>query len=134
MNPAGFSYAGFALKDCLKGAALPYVEVHISSIAKRQIQCVLSDVAEGLVAGSECIPTSSVSRRCLRFCGHGASRRSPDSLLNKPEGPPCSSMPTEPERDSRAAPRIQFNEHIEVDSPRLLAEHQRDHRQAEHDA
>ena len=22
MNPAGFSYAGFALKDCLKGAAL----------------------------------------------------------------------------------------------------------------
>ena len=31
-------------------------------------------------------------------------------------------------------PRIQFNEHIEVDSLRLLAEHQRDHRQAEHDA
>ena len=51
MNPAGFSYAGFALKDCLKGAALPYVEVHISSIAKRQIHCVLSDVAEGLIAG-----------------------------------------------------------------------------------
>ena len=51
MNPAGFSYAGFALTDCLKGAALPYVEVHISSIAKRQIHCVLSDVAEGLIAG-----------------------------------------------------------------------------------
>jgi 3-dehydroquinate dehydratase-2 len=51
MNPAGFSYAGFALRDCLKGAALPYVEVHISSIAKRNIHCVLSDVAEGLVTG-----------------------------------------------------------------------------------
>ena len=51
MNPAGFSYAGYALKDCIKGAALPYVEVHISSIAKRNIHCVLSDVAEGVITG-----------------------------------------------------------------------------------
>ncbi|MBX9699304.1 MAG: 3-dehydroquinate dehydratase [Acetobacteraceae bacterium] len=51
MNPAGFSYAGHALKDCVKGAALPYVEVHISSIHKRGIHCVLSDIAEGVVAG-----------------------------------------------------------------------------------
>ena len=51
MNPAGFTYAGFALKDCIKGAALPYVEVHISSIAKRQIHYVLSDVAEGVITG-----------------------------------------------------------------------------------
>ncbi len=51
MNPAGFTYAGFALKDCIKGAALPYVEVHISSIAKRQIHCVLSDAAEGVITG-----------------------------------------------------------------------------------
>ena len=51
MNPAGFTYAGFALKDCIKGAALPYVEVHISNIAKRNIHCVLSDVAEGFITG-----------------------------------------------------------------------------------
>jgi len=51
MNPAGFSYAGFVLKDCLKGATLPYVEVHISNIAKRNIHCVLSDVAEGFITG-----------------------------------------------------------------------------------
>ena len=51
MNPAGFTYAGFALKDCIKGAGLPYVEVHISSIAKRNIHCVLSDVAEGIITG-----------------------------------------------------------------------------------
>ena len=51
MNPAGFTYAGFALKDCIKGAALPYVEVHISSIAKRNIHCVLSDVAEEVITG-----------------------------------------------------------------------------------
>ena len=51
MNPAGFTYAGFALKDCVKGAGLPYVEVHISNIAKRSIHCVLSDVAEGFITG-----------------------------------------------------------------------------------
>jgi 3-dehydroquinate dehydratase-2 len=51
MNPAGFTYAGFALKDCIKGAALPYVEVHISNIAKRNIHCVLSDAAEGMITG-----------------------------------------------------------------------------------
>lgn len=51
MNPAGFSYAGYALKDCVKGANLPYVEIHISSIARRHIHCVLSDVAVGLITG-----------------------------------------------------------------------------------
>jgi 3-dehydroquinate dehydratase-2 len=51
MNPAGFTYAGFALKDCIKGAALPYVEVHISNIAKRNIHCVLSDAADGMITG-----------------------------------------------------------------------------------
>ena len=51
INPAGFTYAGFALKDCVKGAGLPYVEVHISNIAKRGIHCVLSEVSEGLITG-----------------------------------------------------------------------------------
>lgn len=51
MNPAGFTYAGYALKDCIKGEGLPYVEVHISSIVKRNIHCVLSDVAEGMITG-----------------------------------------------------------------------------------
>ena len=34
-----------------QGGALPYVEVHISSIAKRNIHCVLSDAAEGMITG-----------------------------------------------------------------------------------
>ena len=51
MNPAGFSYAGYALRDCLKGAALPYVEVHISNVATRGLHCVLSDVSIGTIAG-----------------------------------------------------------------------------------
>jgi 3-dehydroquinate dehydratase-2 len=51
MNPAGFTYAGYALRDCIKGAGLPYVEVHISNIAARKIHCVLSDVSVGFITG-----------------------------------------------------------------------------------
>lgn len=51
MNPAGFTYAGYALKDCIKGSGLPYVEIHISNIAKRGIHCVLSEISEGMLTG-----------------------------------------------------------------------------------
>lgn len=51
MNPAGFSYAGYALKDCVKGAGLPYVEIHISNVHARAIHCVLSDAAVGVLTG-----------------------------------------------------------------------------------
>ena len=51
MNPAGFNHAGYALRDCVRGAALPYVEVHMSNVEKRGIHSVLSGVAEGVVYG-----------------------------------------------------------------------------------
>ncbi len=51
MNPAGFSCAGYAPKDCVKGVGLPYVEIHISNIHKRRIESVLSDAAEGVITG-----------------------------------------------------------------------------------
>ena len=51
MNPAGFNHAGYALRDCVRGAALPYVEVHMSNVEKRGIRSVLSVVAEGVVYG-----------------------------------------------------------------------------------
>jgi 3-dehydroquinate dehydratase-2 len=51
MNPAGFSHAGYALRDCIKGTDLPYVEVHISNIEKRGLHSVLACVAEGAVFG-----------------------------------------------------------------------------------
>lgn len=31
MNPAGFTYAGYALRDCLRAIPLPYVEIHMSN-------------------------------------------------------------------------------------------------------
>lgn len=51
MNPAGFTYAGYALRDCILGVNLPYIEIHISNIAKRNIHCVLSDISIGLITG-----------------------------------------------------------------------------------
>ena len=51
MNPAGFLYAGYALRDCLRGVNLPYVEVHISNLDRRQMKSVLASEADGLVIG-----------------------------------------------------------------------------------
>lgn len=51
MNPAGFTYAGYALRDCLRSLHMPYVEVHISNIEKRGINSVTAETARGVIAG-----------------------------------------------------------------------------------
>ena len=51
MNPAGFNYAGYALRDCVLALPFPYVEVHMSNIEKRGIKSVLAGVAVGSVFG-----------------------------------------------------------------------------------
>jgi len=51
MNPAGFNYAGYALRDCVLALPFPYVEVHMSNIEKRGIRSILAGVAVGLVFG-----------------------------------------------------------------------------------
>jgi 3-dehydroquinate dehydratase-2 len=54
MNPAGFQYAGYALRDCLFGVkpGLPYVEVHMTkhSIAGT-LKTVTADACDGFIAG-----------------------------------------------------------------------------------
>lgn len=54
MNPAGFQYAGFALRDCLKAVApvLPYVEVHVSKNSiTGGLKTVTADAAQGMMCG-----------------------------------------------------------------------------------
>lgn len=51
MNPAGFSYAGYALRDCLRAIRFPCVEVHMSNIDKRGIKSVTAEAARGVIAG-----------------------------------------------------------------------------------
>ena len=51
MNPAGFNYSGYALRDCVKGCGLQYVEVHMTNVDARQIPCVVAPVANGVIFG-----------------------------------------------------------------------------------
>jgi 3-dehydroquinate dehydratase-2 len=51
MNPAGFLYQGFALRDCLRGVRLPYVEVHMTNLEKRGMHSVLAEESDGLIVG-----------------------------------------------------------------------------------
>jgi len=51
MNPGGFTYAGYALRDCLRTLPFPLVEVHITNLDKRGIRSVIAEVAVGVISG-----------------------------------------------------------------------------------
>lgn len=51
MNPAGFTYAGYALRDCLRSLPFPYVEVHMTNIDKRGFKSVTAEAARGVITG-----------------------------------------------------------------------------------
>ena len=53
MNPAGFTYGGQALRDCLLGVGddLPYIEVHMTNIERRGTTSVTAPAADGVIAG-----------------------------------------------------------------------------------
>ena len=52
MNPAGFTYRGEALRDCILACGgLPYIEVHISNLGKRDIKSALVSAADGMIMG-----------------------------------------------------------------------------------
>jgi 3-dehydroquinate dehydratase-2 len=50
-NPAGFTYGGFALRDCLLAVPVPYIELHITNIEKRGTRSVTAAAAVGVIAG-----------------------------------------------------------------------------------
>lgn len=51
MNPARFTHAGYALRDCLRAVRFPCVEVHISNIDRRGLKSVTAEAARGVIAG-----------------------------------------------------------------------------------
>jgi 3-dehydroquinate dehydratase-2 len=51
MNPAGFLYAGYALRDCLRALPIPCVEVHMTNIEARGMKSVTAEAAVGSVVG-----------------------------------------------------------------------------------
>jgi len=51
MNPAGFTYAGYPLRDALLAVQVPCVEVHISNLHRRGINSILGAATVGTVMG-----------------------------------------------------------------------------------
>ena len=54
INPGAFTHTSIALRDCLVGTALPFVEVHLSNTASREDfrqRSYLAPVARGVVYG-----------------------------------------------------------------------------------
>ncbi|MBS0542802.1 MAG: type II 3-dehydroquinate dehydratase [Proteobacteria bacterium] len=54
INPGAYTHTSVAIRDAFGGVAIPFVEVHISNVHKRETfrhHSYLSDVAEAVMAG-----------------------------------------------------------------------------------
>lgn len=53
-NPAAFTHTSVALRDALLGVSIPFVELHLSNVYKREDfrhQSFFSDIAIGVISG-----------------------------------------------------------------------------------
>lgn len=54
MNPAAFTHTSVALRDAILAANIPFIEVHLSNVFKRESfrqHSYFSDIAQGVICG-----------------------------------------------------------------------------------
>ena len=54
VNPGAFTHTSVALRDALAGVAIPFIEVHLSNVHRREPfrhHSYFSDLAEGVIVG-----------------------------------------------------------------------------------
>lgn len=53
-NPAAFTHTSVALRDALSAVSIPFIEIHLSNVHKRESfrhHSYFSDIAEGVITG-----------------------------------------------------------------------------------
>ena len=54
INPAAFTHTSVAIRDAIAGVGVPFVEIHLSNVHKREAfrhHSYFSDLAEGVICG-----------------------------------------------------------------------------------
>lgn len=54
INPGAYTHTSIALRDALLGVAIPFIEIHISNVHRREAfrqHSYLSDIAQGVIVG-----------------------------------------------------------------------------------
>jgi len=74
LNPAGFTYSGYALRDCIKAITIPVVEVHMTNHYEREIHSVIASASVGVIMGFGIHTYHLALDAALRIAGETAGK------------------------------------------------------------